>query len=85
VGRSLPFHLTTEAETKFDPFTVRVKAAPPTEAPNGDTEVIAGTAFCAEMVKDTALDKPPPGAGLKTVTCTVPAVARSVAGIAAVN
>src|SRR5262249_27447402 len=32
-----------------------------------------------------AFDEPPPGAGLKTVTCAVPALATSLAGICAVN
>ena len=32
-----------------------------------------------------AFESPPPGAGLKTVTCTVPTLTMSVAGIAAVN
>src|SRR5438067_984966 len=35
--------------------------------------------------KPTELDVPPPGGGLKTVTCAVPAVKRSVAGIVALN
>jgi hypothetical protein len=37
------------------------------------------------MVKLTAFDVPPPGAGLDTVTAAVPAVAMAAAGIAAVN
>jgi len=37
------------------------------------------------MVKIAVLDVPPPGAGLKTVTFAVPAVATSLAGIAAVS
>jgi hypothetical protein len=42
VGRSLPFHSTTEPVTKFEPFTVRVKAAPPLSALFGEIVVIAG-------------------------------------------
>jgi len=37
------------------------------------------------MVKVAVLDVPPPGAGLKTVTFAVPAVATSLAGMAAVS
>src|SRR5207253_833627 len=49
----------------------------------GLSPVVAGTGFV--MVKVCAFDVPPPGAGLKTVTCAVPAVARSVAEIVAVS
>jgi len=37
------------------------------------------------MLKVTALEDPPPGAGLKTVTATVPPVAMSAAVIEAVS
>jgi hypothetical protein len=37
------------------------------------------------IVKVRALEVPPPGAGLNTVTCAVPATAISDAGIAAVS
>src|SRR5713101_6566305 len=37
------------------------------------------------MLKARALEVPPPGAGVKTVTCGVPAVTRSVAGMLAVS
>lgn len=37
------------------------------------------------MANVSALDVPPPGAGLKTVTEAVPEVAMSLAGTAAVN
>ena len=36
-------------------------------------------------VKVNVFDVPPPGAGLKTVTLTAPALFKSLAGIAAVN
>jgi len=42
VGRPLPFHRTDEPVTKFEPFTVRVKAAPPLSALFGEIVVIAG-------------------------------------------
>ena len=37
------------------------------------------------IVKLAVPDVPPPGVGLKTVTCAVPALVKSVAGICAVN
>jgi hypothetical protein len=42
VGWSLPFHRTDEPVTKFEPFTVRVKAAPPLSALFGEIVVTAG-------------------------------------------
>ena len=44
VGRSLPFHRTTDPCTKFEPNTVKVKAAPPTVVLVGERLVIAGMA-----------------------------------------
>jgi len=41
--RAEPFHCTAEAGTKFEPFTVKVKAAPPAAALDGDSELIEGT------------------------------------------
>jgi hypothetical protein len=43
VERLLPFHCTVDADTKLVPFTVRVKAAPPTLADDGEMEDIEGT------------------------------------------
>ncbi len=83
VRRSAPFQRTTAPLAKPDPFTVRVKAAPPAVAVAGESEVIAGAGLL--MVKVSPGDSPPPGAGLKTVTLAVPAVAMSVTGIAAVS
>lgn len=42
VVRFEPFHLTTELEMKFDPFTVNVKAGPPVFALVGEMEVTLG-------------------------------------------
>jgi hypothetical protein len=44
-----------------------------------NAKVVAG----ALTVNDAALDVPPPGAGLETVTLAVPADARTVAGTVA--
>jgi len=86
VGRSLPFQRTTEPATKLEPDTHKLKAGAPTGAPLGSRELILGTRFIAVvMVKFMALEMPPPGAGLVTVTAGVPADAMAAAGIAAVN
>ena len=45
VCRAPPFHWTAAPETKFDPFTVRVKAGPPRVALLGEILAIAGTGF----------------------------------------
>jgi mRNA-degrading endonuclease toxin of MazEF toxin-antitoxin module len=83
VVRALPFHCTTELVTKFVPVTVSVKAAPPAVALEGESEVAVGTGLL--MVKVSAFDVPPPGEAFSTVTEAVPAVAMSLAEIAAVN
>jgi hypothetical protein len=83
VVRSLPFHRTTEPLTKLDPFTVSVKPAPPTTVLVG--EILFSTGSGLLMVNVCPPDAPPPGAAVNTVTWAVPAVAMSLAGIAAVN
>jgi len=66
------------------PFTVKVKAGPAAVALAGEMLVTVGTGlFAAMMLKVAGRDVPPPGAGLVTVTCTVPAVAISAAEMAA--
>ena len=83
VARADPFQFTTEPVTKPEPFTVSVKAAPPAVALLGEIELIAGTGFW--MVNLAEFDVAPPVPGFLTVTFTVPAVVRSVAGICAVT
>jgi hypothetical protein len=83
VVRPVPFHCTVDPETKFVPVTVSVKAAPPAVALEGESEAAVGMGLL--MVKVRALDVPPPGEGLTAVTEGVPAVAISLAEIAAVN
>ena len=51
----------------------------------GLIEEMTGSGLGMTMVRSTAFDRPPPGAGLKTVICAVPAAGRSLAGMAAVN
>jgi hypothetical protein len=83
VGRSVPFHRTTEVATKFKPATNKVKACRPTGAPLGKRELIVGTGFVPTltMLKFSVFEVPPPGPGLKTVTATVPVAAMSLAEI----
>ena len=75
--------MTTAPETKLLPFTVSVNAEPPTVAELGERVLIAGTGLL--IVKVWALEVPPPGEGLNTVTLAVPAVAMSAARIEAVT
>jgi len=83
VVRGEPAKLTTEFDTKFVPFTVRVKAPLPTVALAGEMLVVVGPLLFT--VRVCALDVAPPGAGFVTVMLNVPPVVRSLAGIAAVN
>ena len=86
VVRAAPFQRTWEVPTKLLPFTVSVKAVPPAGVLVGASEVSAGTGFAAAlMVNVKPFDVPPPGAGVTTVTCALPAVTMSLAGIAAVT
>jgi hypothetical protein len=79
---AVPLKFTTEEATKLVPFTVRVKAAPPTDALVGESEVMVGTGLLT--ANGELPDVPPPGAGFVTVTLNDPAVAISAAVIAAV-
>src|SRR5216684_4482281 len=54
VGRSLPFHRTDEPVKKFEPFTVRVKAAPPVSARFAEIVVIAGMGLVMLTVANAA-------------------------------
>ena len=65
-------------------MTVSVKAAPPAVRDDGLRLVIVGTGGSL-IVKVRALDVPPPGAGVNTVTGTVPASVMSAAVIAVVS
>ena len=85
VWRGLPFHWTMAPLTKFVPLTVSVNAGLPTTAESGLKLVSAGTGLGEVIVKVSALDAPPPGAGLKTVISAIPIPATSVAGIRADN
>jgi hypothetical protein len=67
------------------PVTVRLKASPPATAVAGLSPVIAGTGLGATIMNVCAVDVPPPGVGLNTVTERVWAVAMSAAVMAAVS
>src|SRR5438309_7585428 len=86
VARFAPFQRTTELPTKLVPVTVNVNPGPPAGAEAGFSPVVVGTGLLpAVMVNVCALDVPPPGAGVNTVTAAVPATATSAAVIAAVS
>ena len=81
--REVPFHVTADAETKLVPVSVMVVAALPAVTEAGEIAVSVGTGFV--MLKGTAAEAPPPGAGFVTVTEAVPAVASRLAGILALS
>src|SRR5919108_53171 len=83
VERGAPFHCTVLSGTKPLPVAVSVKAAPPAVALVGDSDVSAGTGLVTENV--CAVEVPPPGAGVTTVTLAVPAVAMAAAVMTAVS
>jgi hypothetical protein len=80
--RAMPLKATEELDTKFVPFTVRTPPGgkEPTAVLAGASEEIVGFGFCGGLiVKFVAVDVPPPGVGVTTVTCAVPALAMSCA------
>ena len=85
VVKAAPFHLTVAPLRKLLPFTVSLNAEPPAVALLGLIEEIVGGLLALVMVKVKALEAPPPGAGLTTVTLAVPGAVTSEAGTLAVN
>jgi hypothetical protein len=86
VDRGEPFQFTTEVDTKFVPFTAKVKFDLPAVVEVGLIKVNVGTGFVvAVTVKTSLFDVPPPGAGFTTVTGNVPVAATSPAGMIAVS
>ena len=84
VERVLPFHWTVEVGMKFVPVTVNVKPAPPAAAELGFKDATVGVGLLLTVtVKVSALDVPPPGVGVETVTAAVPLAAMSAAVMAA--
>ena len=78
-----PFQCTCEPATNPLPLTVKVRSGDPPIAVAGVREAIAGVGLITLNV--AVADVPPPGAEFTTVTAAVPAVAASVAVIAAVS
>jgi len=85
VTRSAPFQRTFESGMKLDPPTVSVKAEAPANTLFGVRVLRVGDGLVLAIVKLTALEVPPPGAGLTTVNGLFPAVATSAAVIWAFN
>jgi hypothetical protein len=83
VARGAPFHWTTEVGSKFVPAKVKVKAAPPAVAVLGFIPEAVGVGLA--IVNIWAVEVPPPGAGLKTVTLPAPGAEKSPARMAAVS
>lgn len=68
VARGLPFQSIIELAINPVPFTVRVNAAEPAVAFDGDKDVMAGSGLGATTENVAALEVPPPGVGFATVT-----------------
>jgi hypothetical protein len=69
--------------TKFEPFTVSVKACEPAITLDGSKDEIMGGSPYTVNVMD--VESPPPGVGLATKTLTTPRLATSPACMAAVS
>src|SRR6266404_66681 len=83
VVRAAPFQRAVEPLTKPLPFTRSVSGPVPAVTPVGVSPVSPGTGLFTVNVR--APEVPPPGAGVTTVTCGVPAAATSAAAMAAVS
>ncbi len=70
VVSAVPFHITTDEDTKPEPFTVRVVAEVPAARDVGEVEDTTGAGFTT--AKALADELPPPGLGFVTVTCPLP-------------
>jgi hypothetical protein len=83
VTRLAPFHCTCDAATNPAPFTVNANAPDPAVAVAGEMPDTLGAGLFTVNV--AAVEVPPPGVGLTTVTAAVPAAATSAARMAAVS
>src|SRR5207247_2103434 len=81
VVRIAPFQRTTDELLKFVPVVVSVPARPPANAALGADELSVGRGLVVVIVNVTALEGPPPGVGLNTVTAAVPVAVMSLARI----
>jgi hypothetical protein len=75
-------HCTDESDTNPEPFTSSLNAPLPSITSEGENEEIVGTGLFTVNV--AAADVPPPGDGVSTEICAVPAVTMSEAGTTAV-
>jgi hypothetical protein len=78
VVSAVPFHLTDEPLTNPLPLTVKVNAAPPASALDGDSDEITGAGLFIGKLQ--VPEVPPPGAGLVAVMLAVPELVISLAG-----
>ena len=86
VFRFPPFQVTVDPLTKLVPLTVRVNPCPPARPLEGRREMTVGTGLVWElMVKVAALEVPPPGGPVRTVTAAVPGNAMSMGLMVACN
>jgi hypothetical protein len=83
VVRVEELNVATELGTNPVPVSVRVKAGPPAVSSDGESDFKTGTGFSFTIAKVSAVDEPPPGRGLKTVTDALPAEAMSAPSIRA--
>ena len=83
VGRGVPFTCTTEELLYPVPLTVSVKLLPKAKTGFGEMLEMVGTGLLT--AKLSVSETPPPGPGLATLIESSLAVARSEAGMAAVN
>lgn len=78
VVRLEPFQRTVEVLTKLDPLTVKAKALEPAVAELGEIERTMGEGFGTALTVNACVDdRPPPGAGVNTVTLEIPTAATS--------
>jgi hypothetical protein len=83
VASVVPFHCTAELAIKLEPFTLKVNAALPAVAEEGERLEASGTG--ALMVNDCCADVPPLGPEFTTVTDAVAEPATSAAGTCALS
>ena len=78
--RAVPLNVPVAPLTKLLPLIVKLKAAPPTVALEGESELRVAAGLVT--LKDSELEAPPPGAGLLITTGKEPAAAMSAAMLA---
>jgi hypothetical protein len=82
LDRGLPFHKTTLDELKYErPFTFMVNPELPAGTKSGYSDSMTGAGFgeAETTVKGRAVELPPPGLGVTTLTDAEPTVDTSAA------